>query len=543
MSDNLEENHLIHKYSKKEILQELERILSSDPFSRSAVLSNFLKFIVEETLEGHTKELKEYTIAVYGLGKATNFNPQSNAIVRINAGRLRRLLKAYYNGPGKTNTLKIEVIKGSYVPVFRTQEITSKKSVLKEESTPAAHSFSRSKLTLAILPFRNLCADDDYQFFVDGFGEELTRIFSTSEEISVVAHYSTLRYESHNVDVRSIGADLGVHYIIIGSVKRSTKKIKINIGLVETLNGMQIWSKTYTHDLDKNETIDIQDQINEDVFSILSGHYGFIFKDTLHCLVDDDMNQDLQAFDAILWYNYAQISHYEENCIKCRKAIEKVLHNDPNHIMCLLTLGDLYLFCYSLGYKTIDNPINEAYKLIQKALLISPFSQFGNLLLGWVNVYLGKKKEAIQAFNYSMQLAPPSLTFKGTLGFGLSCSGEYKQGYLLIKEALDFNPYCPWWYYMGLYFVYYKSKKYEEALECAQKMYASDNVYLIPLLNAAAKGQLGAIDDAQSEVHLLNEKFSDILSQLKTYLSTFILDESLIDEIINGAKKSGLLIP
>lgn len=542
MPDNNAEKYILPNCSKQEILKELDRILNSELFSRSAVLSSFLKFIVEETLKGNTHSLKEYTIAVSALGKSVDFDPQANAIIRINAGRLRRLLNTYYIGPGIKNTIKIEVVKGTYIPLFRKQTISNSISENRVGLETKINSFSRSKLTLAVLPFRNLLPDKEYEFFVNGFGEELTRIFSTSEEISVVAHFSTLKYVTEIEDIRIVGSDLGVHYVIMGSVKRSATKIRVSIGLIETMNGTQIWSKDYTHDLKKDKTIDIQDQIIEDVFAILSGHYGFIFKDTLQCLVDDDMNQDMQAFDAILWYNYTQISHHEVNCINCRKALEKVLHNDPNHIICLMTLGDLYLFCYSLGYETIDDPVNKAYKLIQKALLISPFSQFGNLLLGWVNVYLGKKKEAIHAFNYSMQLAPPSLTFKGTLGFGLACAGEYKRGYQLIKEVLDFNPYCPWWYFMGLYFVYYQSEKYEEALECAQKMDASDDVYLIPLLTAASKGQLGLLPEAKADVDLLNEKFPEILSSLKTYLSTFILDNSLIDYLIQGAKKAGVPI-
>ena len=96
MSNYLAEKQLLSNYSKKEILKELDCILSSDLFSRSTVLSNFLKFIVEETLKGNTERLKEYTIAINVFGKSADFNPQSNAIVRINAGRVRKLLNKYY---------------------------------------------------------------------------------------------------------------------------------------------------------------------------------------------------------------------------------------------------------------------------------------------------------------------------------------------------------------------------------------------------------------------------------------------------------------
>ena len=142
-----------------------------------------------------------------------------------------------------------------------------------------------------------------------------------------------------------------------------------------------------------------------------------------------------------------------------------------------------------------------------------------------------------------MQLAPPSPTTMGAIGFAFACAGEYKLSEPLLQKALDLNPYCPWWYYMGFFFGYYSSGKYEQALLYTQKMSASEDVYLIPLLMTAAKGQLNMIVDAQTEVSRLNEKFPDIIASLKIYLSAFMLDEHLIDEIINGAKKAGVIIP
>ena len=401
--------------------------------------------------------------------------------------------------------------------------------------------YSRSKLTLAVLPFRNLLPDDEYKFFVDGFGEELTRIFSTSEEIAVVAHFSTLKYATYIGDIRTVGADLGVHYVIMGSVKRSAKKIRVSVAMVETMNGTQIWSKDYSHDLEKDKIMDIQDQIDNDVFAILSGHYGFIVCDNLRT-IESDVKQDLQTFDAVLWLYRAELTHSKDDYIKSIKGLEKALENNPNNALCLVILGDAYLSSYALGYTIVENPIDEAYKLIKKALLISPSSQYTHAIHGWANIYLGKKKEAIEAIAYSLQLAPPSPSTKGALGFGFCCAGEYKRGLALLQEALDLNPHCPWWYYMAFFFVYYQSGKYEEALAYTQKMDASEDVYLIPLLSVAVKGQLGMIADAQLEAEVLQQHFSQILSNLKMYLSAFILDASLVDEIISGVRKAGLTI-
>jgi adenylate cyclase len=526
-------------YSKKEIRAQLHCILSSDLFSHSSVLSSFLKFIVEETLEGNTDGLKEYTIAVSALGKNPDFNPQIDAIVRIHAGRLRRSLQEYYTGPGLTDPIMIEVVKGTYVPVFRSQIYIKQNGKAVENEKPPQ--YSRSKLTLAVLPFRNLCPDNEYQFFAEGFGEELTRIFSTCQDIDVIAHHSMRKYNAASADIRGIGNELGVHYLITGSVMRSSKEIRVSVGLAETLNGRQIWSKNYRHVLEIDKFIDIQDEINDDVFSILSGHYGFIIRDTMKA-AQSTKKLDLTSFDAILWNYHAQMTHSLEACITTRKVLEKAIQNDPDNVMCLVVLGDLYLYSYTLGFPTVEDPVNEAYQLIKKAIIIDPLSQYAHTIFGWANIYMHRKKEAIEAFDYSLQLGLSSASVKGTLGFGLACAGEYQRAHALLNESLTLNPYCPWWYYMGFFFVFYNNRQYKEALECAQKMDASDDVFLKPLLTAAAKGQLGLIREAQVEVEILTKQFPEIIDNLKMSLGTFMLDDALIVDIMEGVKKADLFI-
>jgi hypothetical protein len=244
--------------------------------------------------------------------------------------------------------------------------------------------------------------------------------------------------------------------------------------------------------------MEIQDQINNDVFALLSGQYGFIIKDTMR-LVGSNMKQDLQTFDAVLWFHHAELTHSENNFLEAIKGLEKTLQNDPNNVMCLLILGEVYLCCYSYGY-AVEDPINKASQFIEKAIRIAPFSQYAHIQRGWENIHLGKKKEAIESLKYSEQLAPSSFSpsSMGTLGFAFACVGEYKRSRNLLQTALNLNPYCPYWYYMGLFFGYYQNGHYEEAFKYAQKMKASDDVYLIPLLMCAVKGQLNMRADAEA---------------------------------------------
>ncbi len=532
------ENRELSESSKKAVALELDRILSSDLFSRSSVLSNFLNFIVSETLENQTDRLKEYTIAVSALGKPSDFNSQTDAIVRIHAGRLRRLLNEYYMGPGKSDPIKIEVIKGSYVPVFRTKATNDESdAAVTEQNRPAE--FSRSKLTLAVLPFRNLCPENEYQFFADGFGEELTRIFSDFEDFAIIAHHSTRKYASAPEDVRIIGAALGAHYLIDGSVKRTAEEIRVNVSLIETLNGMQVWSQSYKYELNIDNLIAIQDQIIENICSILGGYYGFIVRD--NCKVQQKTMSNIDSFDAAFWNYYLHMNFSQETYTQTLQAVKVALKSDPDYARGLAMLSELYLDAYSLGFTTVEDPVMEAYELSRKAIKIDPQCQHAYQQYGWANVYLKRKEEAIEAMERCLVLNTSSVSTMGAIGFGMACAGEYKRAKELLTQTFDLNPHSPWWFSLGFFLVHFQNGNYQKALEYANQIEVPD-VFLDPLTKAAAKAQLGLTSEALHDVKTLYIKFPDILADLSTYLNTFLLDSSLIEEIIHGVKKAKVSI-
>ncbi len=204
-------------------------------------------------------------------------------------------------------------------------------------------------------------------------------------------------------------------------------------------------------------------------------------------------------------------------------------------------LAELYVLAHSLGYPTVKDPVKTALKLTKRALKIDPQSQHANQEYGWLNVYLQNKNEAVKALEYSLTLNPSSVSLMGGVGFNLACAGEYERAKVLLTQSLDLNPHCPWWFYLGFFLVYYQKQNYEKALEYANKIETVD-VYLDPLTKAAAKGQLGLHDEAQDDIRQLNEKFSEIMSTLYASLDAFLLDKTLIDQIMEGAKKAGLSI-
>jgi len=214
------------------VRHQLDRILASPGFRRAEKLSAMLRFLVEETLAGRSNELKEYTIGVRVLERGDDFNPQIDPIVRVQARNLRNRLEEYYRTSGSEDSPVIGLEKGSYVPIFLPRLDNS-------ASPPRA-------LPIAVLPFANLSGDRDIEYFADGITEDLISALARQPELAVIARTSSFVFKAAgSFDSRSIGARLGVDFLVEGSLRREPGRIRINANLVEAANGHVRWSKAY----------------------------------------------------------------------------------------------------------------------------------------------------------------------------------------------------------------------------------------------------------------------------------------------------------
>jgi hypothetical protein len=190
-------------FTASSIKEQLDRILSIPAFKNSNILSGFLKFVVEKTLNGMSHEIKEYNIGVNVLSRKTDFNPQLDAIVRIHAGRLRRALNEYYHESGKNDLIRIEIPKGSYIPLFHSQKEIGNIEIA-EKTNPA-----RKKPGVAVLPFRNISKDSSRDFFADGLGEQLSTDLTQFHDLSVISYYSSRHVSGKTTDIKEAATLLG----------------------------------------------------------------------------------------------------------------------------------------------------------------------------------------------------------------------------------------------------------------------------------------------------------------------------------------------
>ena len=213
---------------------ELERVLSSACFARVERTSKLLRFLVERRLEGRESELKESVIGVEVFGRPPDYDPKVDSTVRSEAVRLRARLSKYYSTEGSKDQVVIDLPKGGYVPSFLQPEAApSSQTARRRRIWPVAGVVSCAALIaavvawwglhrsapipIAVLPLVNLSQDPD-DYFADGLTDEIIRNLSVIEGLAVRSRTSSFAFKGKSPNVHHVGKQLGVDYVLAGSV-------------------------------------------------------------------------------------------------------------------------------------------------------------------------------------------------------------------------------------------------------------------------------------------------------------------------------------
>jgi serine/threonine-protein kinase len=230
-------------------------------------LSRFLRFVVERSVEGRPSEIKEYVIGVEVFDRGTSFDPRLDTVVRVEARRLRSKLREYYETEGRPDAVRIDVPKGSYVPVFQNQRLGAAPS--RAVSVPAGT--SPNSVGVAVLPFVNLARDEENEFFSDGLTEELINALAAVPGLRVTSRTSVFAFKKKLADIREIGERLRVQMIVEGSVRKTAERLRITVQLINVSDDSHVWSDSY--DREMKDIFELQNEITQAILRALRPHF------------------------------------------------------------------------------------------------------------------------------------------------------------------------------------------------------------------------------------------------------------------------------
>jgi TolB-like protein/cytochrome c-type biogenesis protein CcmH/NrfG len=271
------------------VRDQLERLLADSRFVRSERLSRLLRYTVEKTLAGDGEQLKEYAIALEVYGKPPSYDPAVDSLVRVEVTRLRNKLLEYYATNGRDDRVRIEVPKGTYVPVFISQVAPEPLShALRRRflimwgvpgclvagiagwlfTTRRAQPGVEPSPSVVVLPFSNFSSDPESNAFAAGLTEDVTNALSRAGVWRVASRAAALPFQTRPDTVASIGRQLHVTAVLIGTVRKEAAHLRITAHLINVADGYYVWSETW--DRDTGSTLAIQTELSELIARTLS---------------------------------------------------------------------------------------------------------------------------------------------------------------------------------------------------------------------------------------------------------------------------------
>lgn len=487
---------------------QLDRILSSAEFKNKLRLQRFLSYVVHETLVGNSSLIKGYTIGLEVFDKDESFDPQADAIVRVEAGRLRRLLEHYYVNEGKDDPIIIDLPKGKYEPVFSPN---SENDNALSDPVISAAAAPPTGPAIAVLPFEFLGTEENMGIFADGITEEIINQLSLSPSLYVISRKVTAFYRGKPVDIRELSKELETHYVLEGSIRQAGKNVRVSAQLLNGTNGTIIWSEKYDYVLTPENIIIVQDEIARQVSATIGDAYGTIMRNSAIDMKRSS-TEFIEAYKAMLLFHDYLFELSQAAHLKARESLEKAIELDPHYADAWAGLAFLTLDEHRFSFNVKNDPksaLDRAQELAEKSISLS--SQFS---IAWyamtiIHYHKGELDKFRNNIKMGLSIAPNSPAVLADSGVYLCLMGEIKQGLSLVKKAMALNPQHPNWCGFALFHNHFLNGEYETARTYISTIETPDWFwpYALQAIVCAELGDRNALDFARENVLRLYPAF------------------------------------
>jgi len=320
------------------------------------------------------------------------------------------------------------------------------------------------KPSIAVLPFDNMSKDPDQDYFSDGITEEIVTALAKVPGLFVIARNSTFEYKGKPVKTQRVAEDLGVRYVLEGSVRKFEDKIRITAQLIDAIAGKHLWAERYDRPL--KDIFAVQDEIT---FKILEALHIKTSRDDLarSCGRGTD---NLDAYLKVLQTHKMLYQQNIEGSVMARKLAEEAVALDPNYSTAYSVIAFTYVLeVFYGGSKNPKKSLEQAFMFTEKALSLDPSCAFPHVTLAMSYLLARQHEKAISACEQALKFDPNDAFAYSVLSVLLTYSGNPKEAIAAFEKGLRINPNprANIFLYQGL--AYYHSSLYEEALAAWKK--------------------------------------------------------------------------
>ena len=563
------------KPSTSEARAALERILASRCFQQAGRASDFLRFVVEQTLAGGGQRLKGYTIGVEVFGRPADFDAQSDALVRVEAGRLRRRLVEYYASEGIADPVRIRLPRGTYAVDYdfacAAEQTHPKPAAAPEEGTLGSQPWRYAALALAalfvaavgviawqqtalreaekalasvdepqrnewprivVVPFENLSADSGLDTFAASMTEEIMLRLDRLD-LFVVASQASWYGPSGDSELDATAAG---GYVLTGSVRGTGDHARIAARLIEAETGAQLWTRAYDEPLTLDRLPALQERIAHDVVAI-AAPYGPIFEAELARARHSAHAPKLSDCNAA-YHEYRRRvtpAGYAET-LACLRAVSA---RQPEFPPVWSNLAMLYVDEYASSFgRTGDEALESARQATAKALALDGDDFRANLALTRVQFFNGDPafKDSIER---TIALRPNDAQAYAQGGFLLVITGDAERGLALTEQSRSLTKASFGFYHLTYAASHLRDGRFAEALESAVAVDGENWVFAQAVL-AAAAAHSRRHDIARSATRRIRELYPTFEADALENFERWHFDAAFYDALVSGLRAAGL---
>jgi adenylate cyclase len=505
------------------VRDQLARVVNSPGFVSSARLCRFLTHIVNRTIDGDIDSLKEFSIAMEVFDRTSKYDPNIDAIVRVEARRLRGKLKAYYEeGQGTVDPVLIGLRPGSYVPVFRWLDTQPAKH--REEIGAAP---TPSRICVAVLPFVNMSPEPEQDYFCDGISEEITNSLTHLSGLRVIARTSAFHFKGANIDIREVGQRLGADLVIEGSVRKAGEQLRITAQMIQTESGHHVWSETFRREL--KDVFAIQEEIAQSVADLLRLHMPGVQR------ADQSSAPNLDAYTAYLQARFLIHQQSPEALQAALGQLRKLVEVYPDYALAYsdmaLANGVLALFGVVSGREVypevkanaergyaldpesgetctvlaglrawFEYHWDEANGIYDRALKLQPSHARAHRFRAMALLCQGNIEAAEAGLRRSAELDPLSASDCARVAYVHYVKGDYDLAAEDLRQSFELDrDYPEARFYEGL--LHFQQQRYDAVIQCLSPSVSPLDIGLL----AAAHAQEGSLSRTEECIERLHQ--------------------------------------
>jgi adenylate cyclase len=322
------------------------------------------------------------------------------------------------------------------------------------------------KPSIAVLPFTNMSGDPEQDYIGDGLSENIISALSVSSQIFVIASNSTFTYKGKPVKVQQVAEDLGVQYVLEGSILKSGDRLRVTAQLIDALSGHHLWSEVY--DRKMKELFELLDEITKKIMVSLQVELTSLGEDAR---LFAKFTENLEAWKHFMKGKELYEHYTNEDNAKAREHFETALELDPQYVSAMSHLGWTHWLDFVMGWS--DSPSaseNRAFELAQKAVELDDQDPLAHGLLGYVFLYQRQHEKAIFEGTRAISLSPNFALGYGLLGYMMSYCGQFGEAITMLKKGYRLNPNLDPSFLYNLSGSYIFLERYEKALETCNEM-------------------------------------------------------------------------